>query len=187
MSDEAILADVIASLENMELIRKSEICYGRVLRTKYGYVVQDDNYRRNLNLAKAYFAQIGLPLCGRVAEFEYINMDVCIERARKVAHSTRRRSQRAGIAVERTPGGTTRMISVAMITMNEEKAVAQVIYDIRAVLAGREHEIVIVDSSKDRTPEIAAELGARVIRQFPPKATAEPWRGCSKNRAAMSW
>ena len=56
-----------------------------MLRTKYGYVVQDDNYRRNLNLAKAYFAQIGIPLCGRVAEFEYINMDVCIERARKVA------------------------------------------------------------------------------------------------------
>ncbi len=44
------------------------------------------------------------------------------------------------------------MISVAMITMNEEKAVAQVIQDIRAALGEREHEIVIVDSSKDRTP-----------------------------------
>ena len=61
------------------------------------------------------------------------------------------------------------MISVAMITMNEEGAVAHVIGDIHAALAGREHEIVIVDSSKDRTPEIAGELGARVIRQFPPQ------------------
>lgn len=61
------------------------------------------------------------------------------------------------------------MISVAMITMNEEKAVAQVIQDIRAALGEREHEIVIVDSSKDRTAEIARELGARVIRQFPPE------------------
>ena len=61
------------------------------------------------------------------------------------------------------------MISVAMITMNEEKAVAQVIEDIRQALCGRNHEIVIVDSSKDRTPEIAAEQGARVIRQFPPQ------------------
>ena len=61
------------------------------------------------------------------------------------------------------------MISVAMITMNEEGAVAQVIRDIRAALSGREHEIVIVDSSRDRTPEIAEELGARVIRQFPPQ------------------
>jgi len=61
------------------------------------------------------------------------------------------------------------MISVAMISMNEEKAVAGVIHDIQTALSGREHEIVIVDSSSDRTPEIAVQLGARVIRQFPPR------------------
>lgn len=61
------------------------------------------------------------------------------------------------------------LISVAMITMNEEKAVARVIEDIRDALHGREHEIVIVDSSSDSTPTIAASLGARVVRQFPPK------------------
>lgn len=61
------------------------------------------------------------------------------------------------------------MISVAMITMNEEKAVAQVIQDIRSALGNRQHEIVIVDSSRDRTAEIAERLGARVIRQFPPQ------------------
>jgi len=61
------------------------------------------------------------------------------------------------------------LISVAMITMNEEKAVARVIGDIRDALHGREYEIVIVDSSRDATPSIAAGLGARVIRQFPPK------------------
>ncbi len=61
------------------------------------------------------------------------------------------------------------LISVAMITMNEEKAVARVIEDIRDALQGREYEIVIVDSSRDATPNIAAGQGARVIRQFPPK------------------
>ncbi|HLK19431.1 MAG TPA: glycosyltransferase family 2 protein, partial [Bryobacteraceae bacterium] len=61
------------------------------------------------------------------------------------------------------------MISVAMITMNEEKAVASVIADIRTALEDREHEIVIVDSSRDRTAEIAEQLGARVVRQFPPQ------------------
>jgi glycosyltransferase involved in cell wall biosynthesis len=63
----------------------------------------------------------------------------------------------------------TRMISVAMITMNEEKAVARVIEDIRDALNGREFEIVVVDSSRDATPSIAAGQGARVIRQFPPQ------------------
>jgi glycosyltransferase involved in cell wall biosynthesis len=61
------------------------------------------------------------------------------------------------------------LISVAMITMNEEKAVARVIEDISDALRGREFEIVIVDSSRDATPNIAAGQGARVIRQFPPK------------------
>jgi protoporphyrinogen oxidase len=85
MSDEQILADVIGDLDGMDLAHPGEVCYGRVIRTKYGYVVQDGNYRRHLKQAKAYFEQIGIPLCGRVAEFEYINMDVCIERARKLA------------------------------------------------------------------------------------------------------
>jgi protoporphyrinogen oxidase len=85
LSDEAILADLIGDLEAMELIRPSEVCYAKVLRTKYGYVVQDNHCRRNLQIAKAYFDGLGIPLCGRVAEFEYINMDVCIDRARKLA------------------------------------------------------------------------------------------------------
>ncbi len=61
------------------------------------------------------------------------------------------------------------LISVAMITMNEEKAVARVIEDICDALHGRDFEIVVVDSSRDATPTIAAGQGARVIRQFPPK------------------
>jgi glycosyltransferase involved in cell wall biosynthesis len=60
-------------------------------------------------------------------------------------------------------------ISVAMITMNEEGAVARVIHDIRNALGPRPHEIVIVDSSRDTTPIIAASFGVRVIRQFPPQ------------------
>ena len=59
------------------------------------------------------------------------------------------------------------MITVSMISMNEEKAVGQVIEDIRR--HAPEAEILLVDSSKDRTPEIAESMGARVIRQFPPK------------------
>ena len=58
-------------------------------------------------------------------------------------------------------------LTVSMITMNEEGAIAKVVRDIRAVAP--DAEILVVDSSKDRTPEIAAELGCRVLRQFPPR------------------
>ena len=58
-------------------------------------------------------------------------------------------------------------ITVAMITMNEAQADAKVIGDRRRAVPGA--EILIVDSSRDATPEIARALGARVIRQFPPQ------------------
>lgn len=58
-------------------------------------------------------------------------------------------------------------ITIAMITMNEEFSVANVIKQIQKIVP--QAEILIVDSSKDNTPKIAEALGARVIRQFPPQ------------------
>jgi glycosyltransferase involved in cell wall biosynthesis len=58
-------------------------------------------------------------------------------------------------------------LTVSMITMNEEGAVAKVIQDIRRVAP--DAEVLLVDSSKDRTAEIAQELGCRMIKQFPPQ------------------
>lgn len=58
-------------------------------------------------------------------------------------------------------------LTVSMITMNEEGAIAKVVRDIRAVAP--DAEILVVDSSKDRTAEIAQELGCRVVKQFPPQ------------------
>ena len=58
-------------------------------------------------------------------------------------------------------------LTVSMITLNEEGAIAKVVGDIRRVAPGA--EILVVDSSKDRTAEIAESLGCRVLRQFPPQ------------------
>ena len=60
-------------------------------------------------------------------------------------------------------------ITVAMITLNEQDAVGKVIADIQAATAGLSVEILVVDSSQDQTPTIAAAAGARVVRQFPPQ------------------
>jgi protoporphyrinogen oxidase/NDP-sugar pyrophosphorylase family protein len=85
LSDDEVLRKVIAGLESMNLLRPGEICYTKVIRTHYGYVVQDFTYRKYLDKAKNYFTAEGVALCGRNAEFEYINMDQCIERGIKVA------------------------------------------------------------------------------------------------------
>jgi glycosyltransferase involved in cell wall biosynthesis len=57
-------------------------------------------------------------------------------------------------------------VSVVMGTYNEEQAIETVLADIEAATDGRA-EVVCVDSSTDRTPEIAREHGARVIEQEP--------------------
>ncbi len=58
-------------------------------------------------------------------------------------------------------------ISVVMPSFNEEGAIRPMIEHVRKHTVDFETEIVVVDSSKDRTPDIAAEMGARVIRQEP--------------------
>ena len=57
-------------------------------------------------------------------------------------------------------------VSVVMGTRNEEKAIEKVIKDINSV-TNNQAEIIVVDGSKDRTPEIAEGLGAKVIIQEP--------------------
>ena len=58
-------------------------------------------------------------------------------------------------------------LTVAMITRNEEKAIAKVLGDIRRAVP--DAEVLVVDSSSDRTDEIAEAMGARVIQQLPPR------------------
>lgn len=59
-------------------------------------------------------------------------------------------------------------LTVGMLTMDEEDSIEKMIGEIRAVAP--DAKILCVDSStKDKTPEIAARLGARVLRQVPPR------------------
>ncbi len=57
-------------------------------------------------------------------------------------------------------------VTVSMITLNEEGAVGNVVEEIRRVVP--DAEVLIVDSSGDRTAEIAQQLGCRVLKQVPP-------------------
>jgi glycosyltransferase involved in cell wall biosynthesis len=57
-------------------------------------------------------------------------------------------------------------VAVVMGTYNEEEAIETVLADIDEVTDGRA-EVVCVDGSSDRTPDIAREHGATVVRQQP--------------------
>lgn len=81
LSDQEVLARVVADLAAMGLCEPAKISYSRVVRFLYGYPVYDLDYRRNVTALRESIASTGLHLLGRFAQFDYINSDVCIERA----------------------------------------------------------------------------------------------------------
>ena len=58
-------------------------------------------------------------------------------------------------------------LAVGMLTLNEEESVEKMIDEIRAYAP--DATIILVDSSSDRTPDLARAKGAQVIRQLPPR------------------
>jgi len=78
MSDDELICPVSEMLRKMEIIREDQIVYSSVERQPCAYVVYDLDYQKNIAIVKEYFNKIGIPLVGRFAQFEYLNMDGCI-------------------------------------------------------------------------------------------------------------
>ena len=89
MTDEQALSRVIGDLKTMGLLDPEQIVYRRVMRFQYGYPVYDLDYRKNVTILRDSIAATGLRLLGRFAQFDYINSDVCVERALAMARELR--------------------------------------------------------------------------------------------------
>jgi len=76
------------------------------------------------------------------------------------------RAESADGATEPSDEFTFDDMTVVMGTYNEEAAIGTVLEDVDRVTDGRAN-VVCVDGSDDRTPEVAREHGARVIEQEP--------------------
>lgn len=67
----------------------------------------------------------------------------------------------------RSQSNVSKTVSCILLTLNEEGAISKVVTDIRRVLP--QAEIVVVDSSTDKTAELAEGLGCTIVKQLPPK------------------
>ncbi|HUJ15652.1 MAG TPA: FAD-dependent oxidoreductase [Thermoanaerobaculia bacterium] len=85
MSDDHILERTISDLVNIGFVDPQTIVYKRVVRFPYGYPVYDLDYRRNVTILRESIEAAGVHLLGRFAQFDYINSDVCVERALSLA------------------------------------------------------------------------------------------------------
>ena len=85
LTDDEVLRRVTADLEKVGFVDPSKIVYRRVIRFRYGYPVYDLEYRANVEAMRNAVSSTGLRLLGRFAQFDYINSDVCVERALAMA------------------------------------------------------------------------------------------------------
>jgi protoporphyrinogen oxidase len=78
LTDDELINEVVDMLESMHILHKDQIVYTSVERQPFAYVVYDLDYQKNIAIVKEYCKEIGIPLIGRFAQFEYLNMDGCI-------------------------------------------------------------------------------------------------------------
>lgn len=82
--------------------------------------------------------------------------------------SPRRLAYQHIVVARRAPKPGPLSLTVGMLTMDEEESIARMMDEIRRVAP--DAKILCVDSSmKDQTPHIAERMGARVLRQLPPR------------------
>lgn len=89
MDDATVLRRVVDEIERIGFVDPKSIVFRRVARFLYGYPVYDLEYRKNVTEMREAVARTGLRLLGRFAQFDYINSDVCVERALKLATELR--------------------------------------------------------------------------------------------------
>jgi protoporphyrinogen oxidase len=84
-SDGEFSTHVIDKLSGFGLIDPKKIRFNKVRRSKYAYVIYDRDFLSNVRVVREYVESLGILLCGRFAEFEYLNMDACVERGISLA------------------------------------------------------------------------------------------------------
>lgn len=83
--DDVIANEVIEEMDGLKIIDAKTVCYTKVKKSEYAYVINDLEYQDNLGLITDFINKKGIELCGRFSEFKYLNMDACIRSAMNTA------------------------------------------------------------------------------------------------------
>jgi protoporphyrinogen oxidase len=75
LSDADLIAEVTGMLEEMKVCTRGQVVFSAVHRQPFAYVVYDLRYQKNIAIVKDFCSRAGIPLVGRFAQFEYLNMD----------------------------------------------------------------------------------------------------------------
>jgi UDP-galactopyranose mutase len=68
-------------LAAMQICTRDQVVFTAVERQPFAYVVSDLDYPTHISTVRDYCREREIPLVGRFAQFEYLNMDGCIRSA----------------------------------------------------------------------------------------------------------
>jgi protoporphyrinogen oxidase len=78
LSDRKLTDEVLRMLGEMKICSPEQVVFSSVERQPFAYVVYDCAYQKNIATVQDYCRSQEIPLVGRFAQFEYLNMDGCI-------------------------------------------------------------------------------------------------------------
>lgn len=85
-TDAEILAHTKQGLQKRNLLPMDEdIILERVDRKESSYIVYDVGFEEHAHIVREWFSKLGIDLLGRFGSFEYINVDMAVDRALKLA------------------------------------------------------------------------------------------------------
>ncbi len=76
--DKELIDEVLHMLGSMKICTPDQVVFTSVERQPFAYVVYDLAYLENIALIRDFCRSQDIPLVGRFAQFEYLNMDGCI-------------------------------------------------------------------------------------------------------------
>ena len=76
--DKELIDEVLRMLESMKICSSEQVIFSSVERQPFAYVVYDLAYQKNIAAIRDFCRSQDIPLVGRFAQFEYLNMDGCI-------------------------------------------------------------------------------------------------------------
>jgi protoporphyrinogen oxidase len=78
VTDDELRNEVLHMLESMKICTPEQVVFSSVVRQPFAYVVYDLAYQKNIAVIRDFCRSLEIPLVGRFAQFEYLNMDGCI-------------------------------------------------------------------------------------------------------------
>ena len=76
--DKELIDEVVRMLESMKICTPDQVVFASVEHQPFAYVVYDLAYQENIATVRDFCRSDEIPLVGRFAQFEYLNMDACI-------------------------------------------------------------------------------------------------------------